>query len=302
MQVKDPYELWTALHGRFGNIQDTLLPDLKVKWNDIRFLDFKTVAEFNSEMLRLRAMLQFCKVTLTEADLIEKTLSTFPASALILSKQYRMEYNAKRITTFNQLINLLQVAEKHDTIMMNNNSRPVGTKKVPEANYGKSAKSGRNPNAKGNANGRSGPYTRPNMEGNHNNVAPNRGNFAPRGRGRGGRDMGRGSHVNADHRGYGNLVYNRTQTNPPRAQVARRNDEAGDANELCYRCGSNDHWSKQCKASNRLAADYKKYCESREQEAYYGEDTGDEKDVNLTIADFKVDQSKEETMEVPDFN
>ena len=44
MQVKDPYELWTALHGRFGNIQDTLLPDLKVKWNDIRFLDFKTVA------------------------------------------------------------------------------------------------------------------------------------------------------------------------------------------------------------------------------------------------------------------
>ena len=60
-----------------------------------------------------------------------------------------MEYNAKRITTFNQLINLLQVAEKHDTIMMNNNSRPVETKKVPEANYGKSAKSGRNPNAKG---------------------------------------------------------------------------------------------------------------------------------------------------------
>ena len=86
MQVKDPYELWTALLERFGNIQDTLLPDLKVKWNDIRFLDFKTVAEFNSEMLRIRAMLQFCKVTLTEADLIEKTLSTFPASALILSK------------------------------------------------------------------------------------------------------------------------------------------------------------------------------------------------------------------------
>ena len=213
-----------------------------------------------------------------------------------------MEYNTKRITMFNQLINLLQVAEKHDTIMMNNNSRPVGTKKVPEANYGKSAKSRRNPNVKGNANGRFGPYSRPNMEGNRNNVAPNRGNFAPRGRGQGGRDMGRGSHVNAGHRGYDNMVYNRTQTNPPKAQVARRNDEAGDANELYYRCESNDHRFKQCKASKKLAADYKKYCEFREQEAYYSEDTGDEKDVNLTIADFKVDQSKEETMEVSDFN
>jgi len=302
MQVKDPYELWTALHGRFGNIQDTLLPDLKVKWNDIRFLDFKTVAEFNSEMLRLRAMLQFCKVTLTEADLIEKTLSTFPASALILSKQYRMEYNAKRITTFNQLINLLQVAEKHDTIMMNNNSRPVGTKKVPEANYGKSAKSGRNPIAKGKANGRPGPYNRPNKEGNRNNVATNRGNFAPRGRGNGGRGFGRGSHTNTGQGGRGNKVYNRTQNNPPRAQVARRNNEADGAHELCFRCGSYDHWFRQCKASNKLAADYKAFRESREQEAYYGEDTGDENDVNLTIADFKVDQSKEETMEVPDFN
>jgi hypothetical protein len=302
MQVKDPYELWTALHGRFGNIQDTLLPDLKVKWNDIRFLDFKTVAEFNSEMLRLRAMLQFCKVTLTEADLIEKTLSTFPASALILSKQYRMEYNAKRITTFNQLVNLLQVAEKHDTIMMNNNSRPVGTKKVPEANYGKSAKSGRNPNTKGNINGRSGPYNRPDMEGNRNNVAPNRGNYVPRGRGIGGRGMGRGGYANVGHGWHGNKVYNRTQNHPPKAQVARRNNEAGGANELCYRCGSNDHWFKQCKASNRLAEDYKKYCESREQEAYYAEDTGDEKDVNLTIADFKVDQSNEKTMEAPDFD
>ena len=114
--------------------------------------------------------------------------------------------------------------------------------------------------------------------------------------------MGHGGHANVGQGWRGNKVYNRTQNNPPKAQVARRNDEAGDANELCYRCGSNDHWFKQCKASNRLAEDYKKYCESREQEAYYGEDTGDEKDVNLTIADFKVDQSNEKTMEAPDFD
>ena len=32
------------------------------------------------------------------------------------------------------------------------------------------------------------------------------------------------------------------------------------------------------------------------------EDTGDDTDVNLTIEDFKVDPSNEETMEVPGFN
>lgn len=48
MQVKDPLELWTTLEGRFRNIQNTLLSDLKVKWNDIRLLDFKTVVEYNS--------------------------------------------------------------------------------------------------------------------------------------------------------------------------------------------------------------------------------------------------------------
>lgn len=76
-------------------------------------------------------MLQFCKVTITEADLIEKTLSTFSASALMLSEQYRMKYNVKQITKFNQLINLMQVTEKYDSIMMNNNFRLAKTKRVP---------------------------------------------------------------------------------------------------------------------------------------------------------------------------
>ncbi|KAL6137393.1 hypothetical protein ACLB2K_062685 [Fragaria x ananassa] len=48
MSIKDPRELRVALEAHFGNIQDTILPDLKKKWNDLRFLDFKTVAEYNS--------------------------------------------------------------------------------------------------------------------------------------------------------------------------------------------------------------------------------------------------------------
>ena len=89
-------------------------------------------------MLQLWLCFNFVKMILTEAELIEKTLFTFLASALILYIQYCLNVYCQ--ATFNQLINLLQEAEKHDTIMMNNNFRPVGTKRVPKVNYGKNGR------------------------------------------------------------------------------------------------------------------------------------------------------------------
>ncbi|XP_004305764.1 PREDICTED: uncharacterized protein LOC101314781 [Fragaria vesca subsp. vesca] len=158
MSIKDPRELRVALEAHFGNIQDTILPDLKEKWNDLRFLDFKTVAEYNSEALCLKSMLQLCGETVTERDLIEKTLSSFPIAASVLSQLYLLEYNFQRITQFHQLINLMLVAEKHDNVFVNSyNSRPVGTKKV----YTKGERKEQNPRAKGNLKGRFGPYNRP---------------------------------------------------------------------------------------------------------------------------------------------
>ena len=125
-------------------------------------------------MLHLKARLNFCGKELTEVDMIQKTLSTFPTLALILTNQYRLEYDNKIITTFNKLINLLQVAEMHNEVHLNNNARPVGIKKILEVNYGK-MNSGKNPNAKGVG---------------HTDLYP-RGNHARRGKGRGGRGMGR---------------------------------------------------------------------------------------------------------------
>ncbi|KAL6584983.1 hypothetical protein OROMI_004272 [Orobanche minor] len=80
--------------------------------------------------------------------MIQKTIFTFPTSALILANQYRLEYDNKPIITFNKLINLLQVAERHNEVLVSNNARPVETMKVPEANYGK-VKGGKNPNIQG---------------------------------------------------------------------------------------------------------------------------------------------------------
>ncbi|XP_062023426.1 uncharacterized protein LOC133739662 [Rosa rugosa] len=248
LQLKTPKALWDALKGRFGNIHDTLLPGLAVQWNGIRFLDYKKVNDFNKDMLRLKARLNFCGREITEDDMISKTLTTFPNSAFILANQYQLDYDNKRITTFNKLISILQVAERQNKILLNNNARPTRTKKIPEANYGK-MKGGNNSNARGFR--RADPYPR--------------GNNAPRGKGHG------------DH---GNKM--------PKERVD---------NEPCYRCGFIGHWYKNCQANNRVAANYKRYRESKEQEAHYMEEGGHDLDVNLTIADFNGKEELAKSMD-----
>ncbi|KAM5583860.1 hypothetical protein ABKV19_003640 [Rosa sericea] len=309
MSIKDARDLWVALEERFDNIQDSLLPDLKVQWNNIRFSDFKSVAEYNSEALRLKAMLKFCEKPLTEEELIEKTLSTFPVAAIILSKQYRTEFNAGRLTRFNELINILSVAEKHDNILVKNyNSRPVGTKSVREANYN-APKKGRKeryptnrghvyPNKRGHE-GRTGPYNRPNKEGSRNYSADTRGGNYTRGRGGYNNTMGR----NTVGRGGRTIRRGSSSNNPPREYPQRAlpapQIKGGNHNDMCHRCGSIEHWFKQCQASAQLAARYKEYRETREQEANLAKEENGE-DVNLTIEDFKA--VNEEHEDAADFD
>ncbi|KAL6585665.1 hypothetical protein OROMI_002309 [Orobanche minor] len=125
-------------------------------------------------MLCLKARLNFCGKEITEDHMIQKMLSTFSTSALILANQYRLKYDNKRITTFNKLINLLQVAERHN-VLVNNNARPAGTKQILEANFGK-IKRGRQPDKQGT--GRANPKL--------HGMKPHGG------KGRGGRRRGRG--------------------------------------------------------------------------------------------------------------
>jgi hypothetical protein len=196
-------------------------------------LDYKRVNDFNKDMLRLKARLTFCGKEITEDDMIQKTLSTFPTSALILANQYRLEYDNKRITTFNKLINMLQVSERHDQVLLNKNIRPVGTKIIPEANYGKMT-SGKNPKANGV--GRADPYLR--------------------GKGHGGRGIGRGGPPNVwcMDGGAGPSDHGPKLQKAPRERVGH---------EPCYRCGATEHWYKNCQASNRVAPNYKRYRESK---------------------------------------
>ncbi|XP_024179132.1 uncharacterized protein LOC112185158 [Rosa chinensis] len=214
-------------------------------------------------------MLKFCGKPLTEDELLEKTLSTIPVSAIVISKQFRTEVNAGRITRFNELINILSVSEKYDNILVKNyNSRPIGTKSVREANYNapKKGRKQQNPNNKGQER-RTGPYNHPNKERNRNFKADTRGgNFT-----RGG---------------------NSTRGNFTRGGNSTRG-RGGNHNDVCHRCGSIEHWFKQCHASTKLAASYKEYRQNREQESNLAENE-DSEDVNLTIEDFKAEQMHED--------
>ncbi|CAH9076577.1 unnamed protein product [Cuscuta europaea] len=280
LQLKTLKELWDALKCRFGNIHDTLIPELTVQWNEIRLVDYKKINDFNKDMLCLKARLNFCGKPITEDEMIDKTLSTFPTSALILANQYRLEHNNKRITTFNQLINLLQVAERQNQVLLNNNARPVGTKKIPEVNYGK-ANTGKHPSGRGEG------RTRGRGRNNHG--------------GRGGRGTGRGGFSKVwkrDTRGGTSGQTNKAHNAPSKPPVKR--DRVGE--EPCYRCGVSGHRYKNCQASNRVVAAYKKYRESKEHESQFVTDEGNEVDVNLTVADFGVKNNITHSVDAPDFD
>ncbi|XP_062021393.1 uncharacterized protein LOC133737949 [Rosa rugosa] len=227
-------------------------------------------------------MLRFCNKPITKEELIEKTLSTFPVYAIVLSKQYRTDFNAGRITRFNELINILSVSEKHDNILIKNyNSRLVGTKSVREANYSapKRERKERYPNNRG-YEGQMGTYNRSNKEGNRNFRAGTRDGNSTRGRSGYGNTMGRGSSTmsRGGNMGRGGRRIRRgsSSRNPPR-----------------------EYPQNLCKASDQLVAKYRAYRDLREQEVYLAEDENGE-DVNLTIEDFKA--IDEEHKDAADFD
>ncbi|XP_026415856.1 uncharacterized protein LOC113311229 [Papaver somniferum] len=248
---KTPKELWDALESRFGNIHDSLFPQLQVQWNEIRFLDYVKVNDFQKGMLQLQARLNFCGTKLTDGEMIQKTLSTFLTSLIILANQYQLDVDNKRITNFSKLINLIQVAERQNEILVNNNARVVGNKKVHEANYDK-VNIGKNPKGK-----RGGHADQSHSHDSYSHTPYTCG----RGHGRGGNSNVWNRDVLSGPNG-GSSMVEKAPRNPP-----IKRDEVG--NGPCYRCGSVEHWYQQCKASNKVAYIYKKYRESIEQEAHY---------------------------------
>ena len=106
LTVKDPLELWTDLKGRYDHLKATVLPRARYEWMHLRFQDFKTVIEYNSAVFRITSQLKSCGETIKDEDMLEKTLTTFHASNVILQQQYR----EKGFQKYSELISCLLVA------------------------------------------------------------------------------------------------------------------------------------------------------------------------------------------------
>lgn len=85
---------------------------------------FKSVVVYSSTLHKIIIRLRLCGREIVETQLIEKTLSTFHTTNLVIAQQY----GGKGYKTYVDLEFVLLVAEKHNELLMENqNACPTGT-------------------------------------------------------------------------------------------------------------------------------------------------------------------------------
>ncbi|XP_074337096.1 uncharacterized protein LOC141674274 [Apium graveolens] len=114
------------LHLSANGLKDTIDPE---KIPTVEQNDFKSVAEYNSALFKISSKLILYGKNITDAEMIEKTLSTFHPNTMILAQQYR-ERNFQK---YGELISLLLMAEKNNELLLKNyRIRPTGSAQLPE--------------------------------------------------------------------------------------------------------------------------------------------------------------------------
>jgi len=283
--VDDPKQLWDSLNDRYGHQQMVLLPKAKFEWSNLRFQDFKSVSDYTSAMHRLVSMLRNCNETVTEAEMIDKTLNTFHASNVILQTQYR----ERRFTKFSDLLSVLLVAEQNnDILLMNHNKRPTGSQAIHESNATEDSNIPPEANAihrhgRGGYNGRGGYHGHGgfNGRGGRNGRGRGRGNYHGRGRGRGRNNFAprNNNFKNNDNKQKGH--HNGSNYHGP-----------SKGKDGCYRCGMTGHWGRTCRTAKHLVDLYQSSLKAKNAEANFNETN---KFVpSLDVSDFFDDETGNE--------
>ncbi|KAM2194238.1 hypothetical protein ACFX1R_028403 [Malus domestica] len=185
-------------------------------------------------------------VALADQDLLEKTYSTFSASNIVLQQQYR----AQKFTKFSYLISVLLLTEKQNQLLMKNHqARPTGATAVPEAHYST--------------------HQHPKRQ---------------KRRGKGGQKPShQGQQSQGPSKG-GNKAQKRPNLAPKAPNFKNKGKAPATMNDdMCYRCGSKDHWSRICRAPKKVV------------DAYHSRRTKFESNF------LQVDEPETTKMEVSDF-
>ena len=112
LTIEDPLELWKNLKERYDHQRAMVLPKAQYDWLHLRFQDFKSVSDYNSAMFKIVSQLKLCGELISKETMIEKTLSTFHASHLLLQEMYRL----KDFKKHSELMTCLLVAEQNNEI------------------------------------------------------------------------------------------------------------------------------------------------------------------------------------------
>ncbi|KAJ9552294.1 hypothetical protein OSB04_016339 [Centaurea solstitialis] len=290
LNTNDPSILWKDLREMFDHQKEVLLPAARDEWNSLRFQDFKKVNDYSSALFRICSQLKFCGQSVTDADMLEKTYSTFHASNITLQQQYRLQ-KFKRYSELNSF--LLVVEQNNELLMKNHQSRPTGSLAFPEANA--IEKNGPRNNVRGRGRGRGrgcghigqnhfygrGHIGQNHFYGRHQNF----GRGQPLGRGR---SYNRGRGRNYNHVPHGNRTqpHNKLKMTKPDAGPSH-SENPGDS---CYRCGSSDHWSRTCRIPQHLCQLYKESLKGKEKEVNLVDnlqlDNLGVPNTNLNVSDF----------------
>ena len=248
MTIESPLDLWNALKHRYDHQKMVLLPKARHDWMHLRFMDFKSVDEYNSALFKIVSILRLCGEEVSDVMMLEKTYTTFNQSNSVLQQQYR----TKGFATYTDLISCLLLAEANNELLMKNSgARPVGTAPLPEAHdverkYPKEtnyAQDNRKPYGQGRGGYRG--RRRDNHNGRDNYSAGRRGNHHNRGRGSN-YGRGRGSYG----RGRGGI-----------------SKPSYTSKSLCHRCGMDNHWAKNCRTPKHLCELYQESIKNKNPEA-----------------------------------
>jgi hypothetical protein len=208
----NPHVLWLALKERYDQQKELIWPEANHEWNHLRLQDFKSVADYNHAVHKICSKLKFCEKEPTDADKIEKTLSTMLPADRVLQQQYR----ANKYTQYSQLIHTLTQAEKHDELLMKNHQKhPIGAAPLPEAH----------------------------------SVQSNR--------------KFKGSNSGDPKNKLEKQNFNKRQK--PKHKGKRGGDAKAKNDTKCHRCGTFNHFAKDCRTPKHLVALYQKSLKDAEQ-------------------------------------
>ncbi|GKB20375.1 hypothetical protein Tco_0854298 [Tanacetum coccineum] len=107
LTTEDPSILYKDLKDRIDNKMEVLLPAVQEDWRSLRFQDLKKFNEYISALFTICSQLKCFEQSVTDADMLEKTYSTFHASNMTLQHQYRLQ----KFTRYSELNSYLLVAE-----------------------------------------------------------------------------------------------------------------------------------------------------------------------------------------------